>query len=684
MRRRVVLVLILLIQLAAIGSAAAQSRFVLSADAMPTCITADGKSYSQIVITVTNVDGSPAPDGTIVQVSTTAGSVTTTAYAGGGRATAILTSTTSPEIAIVNCSAGGASTSTQVEFSSFPGAGSLGPKIIRMEGKSLAYSVNRDVVLASDGVYIEYNGLEIQASSAQISEPMGTIRAQGEVKIRSGDQELTADALAYDIRTDRCSLLTNGEALTGPANSLFKADKLRKTDASAIAANEFSPLTAESTKSWIIAKKLTIFPRDRIQFTRASLYLGNTRVVNVPHYVYDYNNRNALMDQIRYTQYEGFVADIPVYYRVTDSGSGALKLRYAQKGSDYGGYSHPRKGLGLGIEQTYSMGDRVDGRIFVDAVSDNNRSLELTHHQEFGAMLRKGRADLSLRYQPNASFAKGVYSAYVNASMSGGKYDYYLTGFTGGSKVPVWDPMDLENIEYMNRANSSIRATIRPKRGFSAGSVTFSPNFSLGYGRIGAGTSLATQDCVYQSTGLDFHAPSIGSRTMSLSFNGAAELTATSDGRVGESFRVGTNLRRSWRGGSASLGYTLNLRSGPTVSMFSNSIHTISSNVYAGLGTKWNCYAYFGYGLDTGRMNMYSSATYRFDGKWKLRADYSLYRYKYTSATTSFTSEMSYLKAGIYHPLGPYEIGLAWSPSGKDYWSNSGRKVWVEVGMAGF
>ena len=42
------------------------------------------------------------------------------------------------------------------------------------------------------------------------------------------------------------------------------------------------------------------------------------------------------MDQIRYTKYEGLVADIPMYYSVTDSGTGALKLRYAQRGSEYG------------------------------------------------------------------------------------------------------------------------------------------------------------------------------------------------------------------------------------------------------------------------------------------------------------------------------------------------------------
>ncbi len=684
MRRHAVLVITLLALLAAIGSAAAQDRYVLTADAIPSRILADGKSYSQIIITVTGSDGHPAPDGTQVQVSTTAGNVTTVAYAGSGRATAILTSTTNPEIAIVTCSAGGASASTQVEFSSFAGSGSLGPKVIRMEGNALAYSVDRDVVLGSSGVTIEYNDLTIEASSAQVCEPMGGIKAQGEVKIICGDQELTADAFSYDLRTDRCRILNDETVLTGSANDLFKADKLKKSDASALSPGEMSPLTADSTRTWIVAKKLTMFPRDRVQFMHASIYLGDTRVVNVPLYVFDYNNRSTLTDQVRYTQYQGFVADIPMYYRVTDSGSGALKLRYAQKGSDYGGYYSPRRGPSLGLEQTYSLGNRSEGRVFLDALSSSSRSLEIAHHQEFGSILQRGRADLSLRYQPQSSFARGVYSAYLNASMSGGKYDYYLSGYTGGSKVPVWDPADMDNIEYMERANSSIRATVRPKQGFTAGSVRFSPNVSLGYGRIASGTSFASQEGMYQSTGLDISMPSIGNRTMSLSFNGAADLTATADGRLGESLRLGTNLRRSWRGGNASMGYTLNLRNGPTVNMFSTSVHTLNGNVYMGLGGRWNCYAYFGYGLDTGRMNLFSSAAYQIDRNWKLRGEYSLYRYRFNSATYHFTSEFSYLKAGIYHPFGPYEIGLAWSPSGKDYWTNSSRKIWVELGMTGY
>lgn len=681
MRRLSVLALMLTV-IAASTAAWANDRYTLLAEAVPACIVADGKSYSQIIISVLDSQGMPAPDGTEVKVSTTAGSVTTVAYAGSGRATAILTSTSSPAVAAITCSAGISSTSVQVEFSAFPGISSLGPRLIRMEGGSLAYSVEKDVVLGSDGVSIDYDGLIINASNAQVCEQMGVIKAQGALHITRGDDVVEADALIYDLRTDKCRLLRQGLEHSGTASSLFKQDKLKQPGTPS--SSNFSPLTADDTKTWIVANKLSMFPRERIQFTSATVYMGNTRVLTFPHYIFDYSSRSALMDQIRYTKYEGLVADIPMYYSVTDSGTGALKLRYAQKGSEYGGYFKPRKGPSVGLEQAYSFGERNEGRLFVDALSDSSRSLELAHHQEFGSFRQNGRADFSLRYQPTSTYAKGLYTAYVNANMSLSKYDCYLSGYTGGSKTPMWDPENPESMNYEPQASSSMRATLKPRKSISLGNMSFAPNLSLGYGRLGFGSANAINEGLYQSVGLTFRAAPIGSRLMNLSIDGSSEMTIADNGKVGTGLRLSTMARRTWKGGSASLGYALNLRSGPVANMFSSSVHAINGTLFAGLGTKWNCFAYFGYGLDTGRLNLSSSGMYQVNDKWKVRADYSLYRYKFSSSTYSFTSEMSYLKAGIYRPLGPYEVGIAWSPTGQQSWSGKGKKLWLEFGMAGF
>ena len=680
MRRTLVLGLILLGILAT--SCAAQDRFVLTADAIPACIIADGKSYSQIVISVTSPDGSPAPDSTEVRVGTTAGSVTTVAYTGGGRATAILTSGTTPEVALVTCSVGGASASVQVEFSSLTAGFTLSNRTIRIEGGSLAYSVERDVILGSDGVTIEYGDLNIEASSAQVSEPLGIIKAQGEVKVTRGDESLAADAFAYDIRMDRCRVLTDGESLSGQASSLFTPEKLRKSTAT-VETSDFAPLSADSTKTWIVSRKLTLIPREKIQFTDASIYMGNTHVVRLPHYFYDYGNRSALLDQVRYTRYEGLVADVPVYYRVTDSSSGALKLRYAQRGSDYGGYVHPRKGASLGLEQAYALGGRGEGKIFVDAISDSERSFELTHHQEFGSLLQNGRADLSLRYQPNASYAKGLYTAYLNATFSANRWDYSLSGYMGGSRIPQWDPETMQYIEYEERSTGSVRVFARPRKPLMAGKVTLSPSFCAGYGRLRNGASASGDECMYESTGLTLRSRPIGGRKLSLSLDATTDFTVAADGRTGTSLRTGLSLRRSWRGGSGSLGYTYNISSGTTANFYSSSRHMLTGNLFAGSGGRLNCNAYFGYGLDTGRLNLSSTASYRLAKDWKLRADYTLYRYRLRTSTYTYTSEMEYFKAGVYRPLGPYEVGIAWSPKGPDFWSKSGKKVWFEVGLPG-
>lgn len=680
MRAFVILALIVM-QVVIASSAMAQGRYILSANASPESILADGRSYSQIEITVEEPGGTPAPDGTEVRLATTAGAITAAAYTYAGRATGILTSSSSPEIAIVTASLGGESTSTQVEFTSSEDV-ALGSRVIRMQAGMLAYSVEQDMILGSDGVTIEYRDLTISASNAQVCEPLGVIKAQGNVSIARGDESVETDALVYDLRTDRFRAVTPDET---PTAETYKAGELRPSNTSAAkAANplDFAPLSAEGTKTWVISKKLVLFPSEKIQFFKASIYVGDTHIVTLPHYFYDYRNRGSLLNQVRYSSYEGLVLDMPMYYRVTDSGSGAFKLRYAAKGSGYSSYFQPRKGMSLALEQAYSTGDRSDGRFFVDSLSDKERSFELAHHLEYGT---SGRMDFSARFQPNSEYAKGVYTASVNAFGSLGKYDYYVTGYMGGSKVPRWTPLGLEDTEYESQTYGSVRASFRSRQpSYIAKGISLSPSLTVGYGHLRDESGRPSGERLYQTLGLNLRSASIGSRKMGLTFDAATELSMAADGRTGTNLRIGPNIRRSWQNGSISLNYTYSRQSGFTSGLYSMSKHNLGGTLFLGSGSKWNCYTYFGYGLDTGRLNMYSSAAYQINNQYRVRMNYSLYRYVYQANGHKFSFDSSYLKAGIYRPIGPYEIGLAWSPDGQQYGMKSDKKLWFEVGTSGF
>lgn len=667
------------------GALWAGDRFGIGIDAIPASIAADGKSFSQIALTIRNADGSSVPDGTEVRLVTTSGVITTAAYTSNGHATAILTSSSSPGIAVVTASIGSDSASIQVEFSADMEQGRTASKVIRMKGGTLAYSVERDTILASDDVTVDYRGLSINASNIQLCEPLGMIKAQGNVVVSRGDIRFRADAFIYDLRTDRCRIMTAG---TPAIINLFRADDIKPsswTKGSVSMTPEFKPLESEGTKTWIVSRKLTLFPNEKIQFFRASVYLGDIQILNMPYYFFDYTNRGALFNQIRYTTYDGLVVDYPIYYKVTDNNSGAVKLRYSGSRFGYGSYLYPRKGFSIGVDQSYTFSENSDGRVFIDSITSEKRSLELTHHLDFGSLRHPGRADFAVRYQPNSDFGKRVYTANLNIFGDTSKYGYFISGYVGGSEYQQFNIFNPEEIQYKKQTNGSVRLSINPKVIYSLGnSITASPVFSTNYGNPGFVRNPNQGECLYQTAGLNYHTKPFGGKELNLSIDGAAEAVVSNDGRSGTGIRTGLTSRRNWRGGSASLNYTLALISGTIGTMYYPSKHNLGGTLSLGYGQKWNGYTYFGYGLDTGRMNIYSNINYQITSKWKLRGNYNFYRYKYTSGGVNISSDTSYLKAGVYRPVGPYEVGIAWSPDGELYGLKDSKRIWLEVGLPGF
>ncbi|HET6456512.1 MAG TPA: Ig-like domain-containing protein, partial [Armatimonadota bacterium] len=271
---RVFVILIIWSSLIAARAGAAVS---ISVEASPPIIPADGKSTGQILVTVLDQSGVPVGDDTEVRLTTSAGDITPAVYTTGGRAVGILTSSTCPQIATVNAIAGGASGSAQVEFSSADieqAAASV--RTIRVEGGSLAYAVDRDTILGTNNVTIEYKGLTIRAMSAQVCQASGQIRAQSKVSVQKGDETLTSDALALDTRGDRLRLLDFGDPAVARTFDVGKLTLIGTEDTQPDD-QDFSPLINTVSKTWIVSGRLILIPGDRILFYKASVYVGESR-----------------------------------------------------------------------------------------------------------------------------------------------------------------------------------------------------------------------------------------------------------------------------------------------------------------------------------------------------------------------------------------------------------------------
>ena len=666
-------------------SAGSYASVFVSVDVSPMSIPADGKSCAQVLVTVLDQSGSSVADNTEVRLTTSAGDITPAVYTSGGRAVGILTSSVSPQIATINAYSNGGSGSVQVEFSSSDSEMlSMGTGIIRMLGNSLAYSVDRDTVICSGGATIEYKGTAIEASGIQVCQSKGQIKAQGNVKVKKGNESLSSDVLTYDIHSGK---IYTADA-DGKSNiKAFDSNGLHsiETDEKKENIPDFTPLMVVDGKTWIIAEKITLIPNDKIMFFKASIYLGESKVVKVPYYSYSYQKRESILQQVRYTANDGILIDFPLYFQMTDSRTAALKLRYSGNGDDAGGYSKPRRGLSMGLEQDYSISDKNQGGIFVDSIGTATRAYELNHQLDFGSFLSGGRANISARYQPTSDYAKGLYNASLNINGNMPKYNYTLYSYFGGSKIQQYDSADPNTLEYVNQSTCTFKTIFRPKAPVISKSFgNIMPSLAVGYGNLIQSSGGGSSSSLYQSFGLSFNRRFSENRNANLNFNGTTSFIITSRGNTGTSFKFGPSLINRWANGSSALSYTVNMQSGATDSGYALSKQELGFNTYLYGADKWNTNSSITYGLDSKRLNLYSSLNYRMMKKWQFRSDYSLYKYVYDLGSNSYHYATSYLKLGIYHSLGMYEVGLAWSPDGQDYGIDNDRHLWIEFNGNGF
>lgn len=655
-----------------------EAGILVSVDTNTPSIPADGKSCAQILVTVIDQNGRSVSDGTEVRLTTSAGDITPAVYTAGGRAIGILTSAACPQVVTVSAIVNGVSGSTQVEYTtpSSDEEAQTGAKTIRMTGGSLAYCVEQDTVVGSNSVTMEYRGLTIRAASIQINQSSGQIRAQGEVTVQKGDKTLAANELACEMRGERIHLACSDDRSDAKAFDFGSLEPVDTTSARKDAIT-FTPLLNVTGRTWIVSRRLVLIPSQKILFYKVSIYLGDSKVMSMPYYCYNYSDRQSILQQVHYTSNDGMLINMPFYYKLTENGASAIKLRYAGTGSEIGGYQRPRRGPSIGLEHDYLVGDNGRGVLFVDSVGSSSMAYELTHHMEYGSGLDAGRADVSARYQPSSSYAKGIYNTSVNVFGNLPNYSYSVMGYYGASRIR----QPLMPGGYFDQSNWSLRSVVRSKKAIRSDLVgNIIPSLTIGYGTpVGSSKS-----CLYQTLGLNANRTRPINSRIDAGIDSAVGLTMTAEGDRGAEMRLRPSIGTHWDGGSASVNYTLNLRTGINNSVWAQGKHQIGTSLFVDVGNRLNCTAFVDFGLDSKRISLFSTATYRVASRWQIRSSYDLYRYSYQMNSGSCTYTSSYLRVGLYRPVGIYEIGLVWSPDGQLYGINQGKRVWLELSGIGF
>lgn len=139
------------------------------------------------------------------------------------------------------------------------------------------------------------------------------------------------------------------------------------------------PAVDASNGYWVAARRLRVFPRDKVQFERASIFFNGKKAFGVPIYVLPLDGSfNPTTDTLSFNSSGGPTLKLPFYYQASRAGTGAVYLR-----RDPGnGFSTQPGGFSLALDQQYWLSPRAHGRLSIDQLGNGAWNLNFQHETQ--------------------------------------------------------------------------------------------------------------------------------------------------------------------------------------------------------------------------------------------------------------------------------------------------------------
>ena len=614
----------------------------------PAIIPADGKTICTISASVRDRDGNLVPDGTEIQFSASLGLVEEAAETSSGVARAKLTSADIPGDSVVTATwlDGQAVSQTSVTFAVSAGQ-FVGPQYLSIEsGEYLAYSIDYRVMEAIGDVRIRYRMLEITADSAQVDLQMDRIVARGEgrekpITIRAGEKTITGSLLVCGLESLQGQLISIADGTSFDvdlaAGSVTPSDGLSSVPPED---QEFVDLSASSIL--IKARRAVIFPSDKIQFKRVSVYVNRKHAISFPYYVLSLTDYQA--DEEQYVGYGtgGLTLNLPVYYSLTPTSSGALLLRRGES-AGWGWYGQS-PGWYLDVRQRYSSSN-ASGQILLSQVTNQDWGAHFNHNQQFDDRTQgylyldwAAHEDLYGMVNLNRSYDRFNAGLNVYGSHSGDGADYHTT-------------------------EMSVRTRPRPVGSIPARLTFLSRTaYSSGSGLVGHAGLQQSVLANIQSSAIRLGSSATFRSTLGMGYlwgsdraSGLSSVaTAMLDWRLATYSRLQVNYRFADRATS----YTSSVLGK----------QSLSANLRVSDGKRWGATLYAMRGLDYASSNFFGDLSYRVSREWRVGVRSTSNRY-----------------GDLHYNDTEYALGkLFGSRELIAVWSQSQQRVMLELGYGGF
>ncbi len=292
------------------------------------------------------------------------------------------------------------------------------------------------VLVATGNVILKYKDMEVTADRLELDLKENKLKAWGNVILQQGEVKTEGEELDLDLKSKYGVVIKPYGEVKGPKikGTIYWQGKKMKGTQKKIGIERGSMTTCDNTipHYHISARRVTVYPGDRVVIFWATFWDGVVPIFFVPYYVISLKEERdrTSLPRIGHNETEGWFIKAAFDYFITTTAYGIIYLDWMEK-----------IGLGEGFRHYYTVGEGGKGSLYfyhlANKVTDRSEiTSQLKHEQTLGDF----KTSLSLNHNNTNKSLQAVLS--INRQVKG-----VTTTLTNNYNITqMGTPSELKNI----------------------------------------------------------------------------------------------------------------------------------------------------------------------------------------------------------------------------------------------
>jgi len=366
---------------------------------------------------------------------------------------------------------------------------------------------DEDLIIAKDGVQLEYQDIEVKADYLKINLTTNLLFASGEVLFKQDETETNCEELTYNWKTKKIILLQLKGELTGEGikgKVYYQGEKMENfPETVEIAEGSFTTCELEEPHYHIVAKEMIIYPKDKIIARNISWYEGKIKIITLPYFLIflDRKTQQPILPKIGQNSKDGWFIKTYFNYYIDEKSYGTFYLDWLEK-----------KGIGTGIEHTWEIGSQNnpgETSLYLYQIKEKDSGkINLTGKVKYGQEFEDNiKTQVTLDYSGTKAEGGELLSNSLKSQFTfdkqgekynlkiGGKYNFSGTGL-GQEDLSITGNIKLNhNYTFNDKLSSALTLVYTDKNPASqeVANLELKPKFELKYKGEGYTLNLITE-----------------------------------------------------------------------------------------------------------------------------------------------------------------------------------------------